>query len=177
MIPQPCHSHFGCWWLPIWPYLNIWAENGSHGLCWLGWWNNGAKLSFSWSNMLISRIWNTSELSPSHLSRATAIFVLPIWPKLDVCAKNGAYGLCQLGWWYNGAKLFFSWPYMILSMIWNTFELSPLHLSRVTAIFVVDGCQFDNSGMLRLKMDIMACAGLVGGTTDQRCIFTELTCY
>ena len=44
----------------------------------------------------------------------------PIWPKLDFWAENGAYGLCLLGWRYNGSKLYFSWPYMILSMIWNT---------------------------------------------------------
>ena len=32
-------------------------------------------------------------------------------------AENGAYGLCRLGWRYNGAKLSFSSPYMIVSII------------------------------------------------------------
>ena len=79
-------------------------------------------------------------------------WLLPIWPYLDVWAANGYYGMCRLGWRYNGAKLSFSWPYMIVSMIWNTFELSALHLSRVTAIFVVDCCQFGPSLMFILSM-------------------------
>ena len=26
ITPQPCHSHFCCWLLPIWPQLDFWAE-------------------------------------------------------------------------------------------------------------------------------------------------------
>ena len=103
-------------------------------------------------------------------------WLLPIWPKLDVWAGNGAYGLGQLGWQYNGAKLYFSWSYMILSMIWNTPKLSASHLSHATAIFVVDCCQFGPSWIFCLKIDLMACASLVGGTTEQMCLFPDLIC-
>ena len=27
--PQPCHSHFCCWLLPIWHKLDFWAKNGA----------------------------------------------------------------------------------------------------------------------------------------------------
>ena len=47
-------------------------------------------------------------------------------------------------------------------MIFNTSELLQLHLSRTTAIFVVDCCQFGPSWIFGLKMELMACAGLVG---------------
>ena len=67
---------------------------------------------------------------------------LPIWPKLVFWAENGAYGLCQICSRYKGAKLFFSWPYMLVSMIWNTSEIFVSHLIRATFIFVVDCCQF-----------------------------------
>ena len=105
IIPQPCHSHFCRWLLIIWPYLDFWAE-------------------------------------------------------------NGAYGLCQLGWRYNGENLYFSWSYMIIEMIWNSSELSASHLIRATAMFVVDCCQFGLNWMFGLKMELMACADLVGGTTE-----------
>ena len=103
-------------------------------------------------------------------------WLLPIWPKLDFWDDNGAYSLCRLGSRYNGAKLSFYWPYTIVSMIWNTSELSASHLSRATAIFVVDWCQFGPSWIFGLKMGLMACADLVGGTTEQIYLFTGLTC-
>ena len=61
-------------------------------------------------------------------------------------------------------------------MIGNTSELSASHLSPVTDISVVDFCQFGPIWMIGLKMDLMACASLVGGTTEQKCIFPDLTC-
>ena len=73
--------------------------------------------------------------------------------------------------------MYFPWPYMIVSMIWNSSELSSSHLSRATAIFVVDCCQSGPSWISGLKMELMACAGLVGGTTEQGCLFPELICY
>ena len=51
-------------------------------------------------------------------------------------------------------------------MLWDTPELSALHLSRATAIFVVDICKFGPIWMFGLKMELMACADLVGGTTE-----------
>ena len=63
----------------------------------------------------------------------------------------------DLTWWYQ-------W-YEILPI------LSPLHLSPSTAIFVVDCCQFGPSWIFGLKMELMACASLVGGTTEQSCFF------
>ena len=55
-------------------------------------------------------------------------------------------------------------------------KMSVLHLSRATAIFVVDGCQFGPSWIFGLKMELMASADLDGVTTDQSCLFTDLTC-
>ena len=52
--------------------------------------------------------------------------------------------------------------------------MSALHLSRATAIFVVDCCQFGPSWMFGLKMEHMACAGLVGGTTSKDVYFLNL---
>ena len=52
--------------------------------------------------------------------------------------------------------------------------MSALHLIRATGIFVVDGCQFGPSWIFGLKMELMACAGWVGGTTEQGCIFLTL---
>ena len=45
------------------------------------------------------------------------------------------------------SRAFFSWTYMLVSMIWNTPELSALQHSHDTAIFVVDCCQFGPSWM------------------------------
>ena len=66
---------------------------------------------------------------------------------------------------------------MIVSMILNTSELSALHLSLATAIIVVDGCQLGPSSIFGLKMEVMACAGLVGVTTEQSCIFPSFISY
>ena len=71
-------------------------------------------------------------------------------------------------------KAVFFLPYMIVSIKWNTSELAALHLIRATAIFVVDCCQFGPSWIFGLKMDIMACDGLVGGITEQSCLFPDL---
>ena len=46
--------------------------------------------------------------------------------------------------------------------------------SRATDIFVVGYCQIGPSWMFGLKMELMACADLVGGTMEQSCIFTDL---
>ena len=79
----------------------------------------------------------------------------------------------------------FSWPYMNVSMIWNTFEMSASHLSCATAIFVIDHhtsalpqpLLLLIAAKFGLKMELMACADLVGGTTEQGCFFSELICY
>ena len=63
---------------------------------------------------------------------------------------------------------------MIVSMILNTYELSAIHLSRATAIFVVDWFQFGPSSMFWLEMELMAYAGLVGGKMEQIFIFTDI---
>ena len=123
-------------------------------------------------------IWNTSELSPSHLSPATAILVVdccqfgPSWifglkMELMVCA--------DLVGGTTEQRFLFSWTYMKVSMIWNTFEISALHLSRATAVLVVDYCQVGPSWIFGLKMELMSCAGLVGGTMEKSWIF--LTSY
>ena len=47
-------------------------------------------------------------------------------------------------------------------------------LSRATAMLVVDCCQFGSSWMFELKMELMACADLVGGKKEQSYIFIDL---
>ena len=74
--PQPCHIHFCCWLLPIWPLLHFWAENGAYGLCQIGQRYNRSNLSFPWPYMIVLMMWNYYKLSTSHLRRATAIFVV-----------------------------------------------------------------------------------------------------
>ena len=59
-------------------------------------------------------------------------------------------------------------------MIINNSELSALHLSRAKFIFVVDWYQFGPSWIFGLKMELMFCADLVSGTTDQSCIFPDI---
>ena len=93
---------------------------------------------------------------------------------LDFCVQILAYGMCQLGWWYIRANLSFSWPDMIVSMIWNTPVLFVSHLSCTTAIFVGDCCQFGPNWIFGLKIELMACADLFGGTTEQICLFLTL---
>ena len=71
---------------------------------------------------------------------------------------------------------FFPWSYFIVSVIWNISDFSASYFSRVTAIFVVDGCQFGPSWIFWLKMGIMACAFLVGGIMEQNRRFPDLIC-
>ena len=217
IAPKPCHSHFCCWLLQIWPILNVYDGNGAYGLCRLGWWYNGAKLYFSWYYKILSIICNTAELSASHRRRATAMSIVAccrfvstlifgLKTKLMACVElvggtteqscifpdliwyyqwyetlmnclhytsavpqpflllisanlalagclglNGPYGLCRFGWRYNRAKLYFDWPYMIVSIIWNNSEMSASYLSGVTAIFVVDCCQFGPNWVFGMK--------------------------
>ena len=40
--------------------------------------------------------------------------------------------------------------------------------------FYVDCCQFCPRCMFRMKMELMACTDLVGGTTEQTCLFPNL---
>ena len=81
-------------------------------------------------------------------------WLLPIWPKLDFWAEHGAYGLCRLGWQCNRAKMSFSWPYMIVSMIWNTAELYVSHLSRATAIVLLIAANLAPAGFLGWKWSL-----------------------
>ena len=52
--------------------------------------------------------------------------------------------------------------------------MSASHLSRATFSFGVDSCQFGPNWMFGLKMELMACPDLVGGTTEQICFFLTL---
>ena len=178
IIPQPCHRNLCCWFLHISPKLDVWAENGAYGMCRLGLRYNRAKLYFSWTYVLASMIWNTSELSALHLRHVTAIFVVDCClfdPSWIYWAENEAYSLFWLGWRYNRSELSFSWTNMWVWMILNTPKLSASHLSHVTASFVVDGWQFNPSWVFGLKMELMACANFVGGTTEQSCLCPDLS--
>ena len=114
----------------------------------------------------------TTRRCHSHL----CCWLLLIWPFLGVRAENWGYGICGLGWRYNRENLYFSRPYMLLLMIWNISELPASHLSRSRAIFVVDCCQFGPFWIFGLNMELMACADLVGGITEQSCLVLSLTC-
>ena len=59
-----------------------------------------------------------------------------------------------------------------IDSVQDSYELSPSHLRPATSIIVVDCCQFGPSWMFGLKMELMACADLVGGTSEQSCIFS-----
>ena len=54
--------------------------------------------------------------------------------------------------------------------------MSALHRSRSTSILVVDCCKFGPNSMFGLKIVLMACDGLVGGTREKSCILTNLIC-
>ena len=62
-------------------------------------------------------------------------------------------------------------------MRWNTSGMPDLQLSRATAIIVNDCCQFDLCWMFGPKMELMAFDGLIGSTTEQSCLFSDLICY
>ena len=49
-----------------------------------------------------------------------------------------------------------------------------LHISRATDIFVVDWCQFGPSWIFGLKIELITCAALVGGTTEHSSLFPDL---
>ena len=68
------------------------------------------------------KYWQTVCITPQPCYSHFCCWLLPIWPKLDYRAKNGAYGLRRIGWQNNGTNLSSSWPNMIVSMIWNTSE-------------------------------------------------------
>ena len=156
------------------PFLLLIAANLSQAGC-LGW---------KWS------LWPVPTWL--EVQRSKAVFFLTLYESINdmKCFQNCihhtsavphpfllliAANLAQARFWrYNGAKLYFFWPYMIVSMIWNTSELSALDLSRAAAIFVVDCCQFGPSWIFGLKMELMACAGLVDGTMEQSCILPNL---
>ena len=55
--------------------------------------------------------------------------------------------------------------------------MSPSHLSPATAILVVDCRQFGPSWIFGLKIELMAFAGLVGGTTEQSFNVPDIKCY
>ena len=123
------------------------------------------------------KLFRTVCITPQPCHSHFCCWLLTIWPLLDFWAENGAYGLCRLRWWFYRENLYFDWHYMIVSMIWNNSELSVLHLSPATAIFVVDCCQFGHNWSFGLKMELMACANFFGGTTDQSCLLTDIILY
>ena len=102
-------------------------------------------------------IWNTSELSASHLSCAKAIFVVdcckfgPIWMfglKMELMACASLVG-CT-----TDQSYIFSWPYMIVSMIWNTSELSASHLSRAQPFLLLIAANLALAGSLGWKCSL-----------------------
>ena len=107
-------------------------------------------------------VWNTSDMSASHLSHTTAMFVFycyQIGPtymfglKMELMACAGLVGgTTEQSCILPGLIWYYQWYEILL-------KLSSSHLSRATAIFVVDCCQFGPIWMFGLKMEIMGCAG------------------
>ena len=152
------------WKWSLWPLPTWLAVQRSKALMFLNIYDSIKDMKYCQTVLI------TAQLCHSHF----CCWWLPIWPELDFWTENGAYGLFQLCWRYNRAKLSFSWPYMLVSMILYTFRLSASHLSFATAIFVVICCQFGPSCIFEMKMELMAYADLVCGTTDQICIYPDL---
>ena len=78
-------------------------------------------------------------------------------------------------WW--AVQLIKSIFFMILCDSINDmkhFQMSALHLSRATAMFVVDRYHFGPSWRFGLEMELMACAGLVRNTTEKIFLFPDL---
>ena len=109
-------------------------------------------------------------MSLLHLSCATAIFVVDccqfgtswmFWLKTELMACAGLVG--------GAMDQSYIFPDLICYyQLYETLhKLSASHLSRATAIWVVDCCQFGPNWMFGLKMELMVCAGLVGSTTEQ----------
>ena len=113
IIPQPCHRHFCCWFLPIWPKLKVWAE-----------------IEFMVCADLVGGI--TEQI---------CLFSDLIW---------------YYQWYETLPKCLHytsSMPYPILLLMAANLGLA---------------------GFFGLKMELMACADLVGGTTEQSYIFSDL---
>ena len=116
---------------------------------------------YQWYEKLTNCLYLTSVVPQPFLLMIASNFALTgFW------GWKWSLGLCHLGWRYNGTMIYFSSTCMIVSMIWNTSELSALHLSCATAIFVDDCCHLGPNWIFGLKMELMACAGLVGGTME-----------
>ena len=119
-------------------------------------------------------------MSTLHLSCATAIFVVdccqfgPSWIfglKMELMACAGLVdGTTDQRFIFPDLIWYYQWYETLL-------KLSASHLSGATAIFVVDCCQFCPSWIFGLKMELMACAYLVGGTTDKISMFPEIIWY
>ena len=118
-VPQPfllliaanlALARFLGWKLSLWPVPTWFEVQWSKSVFFLIKYDSINYMKHLWTVCITTHPWH------SHL----CCWLLPIWPQLDVWAKYWAYGLCRLGWRYNGAKLSFSRYYMIVWMIRNT---------------------------------------------------------
>ena len=53
-------------------------------------------------------------------------------------------------------------------------KLSSSHLNHATAFFVVDYSQFGHNWIFGLKLELMACSGLVVETRELSCLIPEI---
>ena len=75
----------------------------------------------------------------------------------------------------QGSKaVFFPTSYDIINDMKNSITVCITPKPCHNFIFGVDCCQFGPNWMFGLKMELMACADLVGSTTEQSCIFPDL---
>ena len=180
ITPQPCHSHFCCWLLPIWLKMDSWAE--MELMACAGLVGGKTEQSCIFPDLICQYQWYETlpKLSALHLSRATAVFVVD-------CCQFGPSWIFGLKWslWSVPALLEVqrSKAVFFLTLYDSINDMKHLrnclhHTSAVPQPFLfVDCCQFVHSWIFGLRMELMICAGLVRGTTEQICIFPDLIWY
>ena len=178
ITPQLCHSHFCCWLLPIWPKLDFWNENGAYGLFHLGWRYNGAK-RFFFKTLYFSI--NDMKYFQNCLHHTTSVpqpFLLLIAANLTL-AEFLAWKWCL---WHVLAWLVIQQrKFVFLLTLRNSindmkyFRNCLHHISAVPQPFLLlIAANLAQDGFLGWKWSFMVCAGLVGSTTEQSCIFPVL---
>ena len=156
--------------------MHVWAETGAYGLCWLGWRYKGAKLYFSWPDMKVSMISNSSEQSALHHSRATVIFVVDCCRFGPSCMFGIKWSLWPVPTWFAVKR---SKAVFLMTLYDSINDMKQLRNFCITPQL----CHSHVCCWLRPirpyvdfgpKTELMACTGLVGSTTEQSCIFTDI---
>ena len=115
-VPQPfllliaanlAYAGYLGWKWSSWPVLTWLAVQSRKYVFFLILYDNNNDMKHFW----------TVFITPQQCHSHVCCWFLSIWSQLDFLAENGAYGLRWLCWRYNGSKLYFSSPYMIVSIL------------------------------------------------------------